>query len=86
MQYCKAKGYVGDTPTEAVAACSASSTPYGTETCGNDLVCYGDTFGYFRAKGYVGDTPEQAIQKCSAPSTPYGTETCSNDVKCVGST
>jgi hypothetical protein len=82
--FCRAKGYIGNTAAAAIAACSASGTPYGRDTCVADLTCSGNVPGYCEAKGYIGNSMPETIAACSASGTPYGRDTCVAAATCHG--
>ncbi len=80
---CRTKGFIGNTPTEAVAACSASGTPYTSSQCGAELTCP-PSVQFCRAKGFVGNSPTEAVRGCSAAGTPYTSSQCTEELSCQG--
>jgi hypothetical protein len=82
---CRALGYIGNSPEEAVNNCSGAGTPYGRAQCGADLTCP-SSMSFCRAHGYVGSTPMDAIAACSGAGTPYGRQQCGENLSCQGNT
>ncbi len=80
---CRAKGYMGSTVAEAIAACSGAGTPYTSAQCGADLTCP-SSIGFCRANGYVGDSPANALGACSGAGTPYTSAQCGAAMTCQG--
>lgn len=80
---CRARGYMGATVREVIAACSGPGTPYNAAECGADLKCP-SSISYCSARGYVGDSPAQAVAACSGSGTPYNSGECGAALTCNG--
>jgi hypothetical protein len=80
---CRAHGFIGNSPSETIQACSAPATPYSAQQCGAVLTCP-PSIQFCRAHGYVGNIPAEAIRACSARGTPYSSIQCTEVLTCQG--